>query len=98
MKKIMMLAVVALSAVVLVACAPSDPAPEPDGVPSEETMEIARTVCAILDDAGVAEGIPLLIQIGNEAGVHPNTMADIILLSVRASCPEYESELVVTIG
>lgn len=111
MKKIMKAVLIVLALIVglaLVGCGASNTTQNPleakGGQPvnpiltDDEALELAMSVCGILDEAGVHDGLQIMFDIGAESGVDPNVTADVILISVQVVCPEYEDDLVARSG
>lgn len=75
----------------------SAPEPEPEQALSSDAMEVAASMCSILTEAGVSEGVEIIFDIGAEAEIDPNDMGEMLLTSVQVFCPEFEDDLVVRI-
>ena len=90
--------VLALMAMLAGCSAPAEKAePEPERALSSDAMEVAASMCSILTEAGVSEGVEIIVGIGAEAEIDPNDMGEMLLTSVQVFCPEFEDDLVVRI-
>lgn len=99
----------ALATIALTACSTpevrvvetySEPAPyvqeeaaTTDGITDADAEQFTRSVCTVIDNIGVSQGLLEMYSIGLDSGIDSYDLGVLIATAVQVGCPEYSDDI-----